>query len=334
MTQGDAIDAFWAWWPTARPRIEAAIAGDGFDDALVEDIAAHVRAIDEDLDWELSPGATSRHAFCLSGKADPEKRLLTEVWRVRGPQPDETWEYHPARKGGPVRAGMTLEIGGHTVDLSEFVAAWEVDENRERVDAMYYHPAFADIEDENLRGTITFLMLDGAFGEDGVERWLGSIEPADEEPEGARPIAELQDAVAEMSRLATGEKFAVLRGEDDGGHPIFVTINQALKRIDHLLCIVHAAIDMAILEPDDHGMPSNDEAEQLNAIEDELAAQLAGAGAYFGRETRRGRRILHWFTPEDGARGKVEAWAERHAGRDIQATWTRDPAWEAQHRFT
>lgn len=329
----DGIDAFWAWWPGARSRIEAAIDGGGFDDALVEDIAAHVKAIDEDLDWELAPGGTSRHAFCLSGRADPEKRLLTEVWRVRGPAPDETWEYHPARRGGPVRAGMTLQIAGHDVDLSEFVAAWEVDANRERIDAVYFHPAFAAIDDDNLRGTITFLMLDGAFGEDGVERWLGSIESAAAPPADARPIAELQEAVAALAGVATGEKYALLRGEDDGGSPIVVTINQALKRIDHLLCVVHAAIDVAILEPDDRGLPSNAEAEQLNALEDELGAQLAGAGAYFGRETRRGRRVLHWFTPEDGARGKVDAWAARHPERDVRTTWTRDPAWAAQRRF-
>jgi hypothetical protein len=329
----DGIDAFWKWWPAARPRIEAAINGGGFDEALVEEIASRVKAIDEELDWELSPGRTSTHAFCISGKADPQKRLLTEMWRVRGPGADETWEFHGARLGGPVRAGMTLEIGGFEIDLSDFVAVWEVDDARERIDASYFHPAFPGME-EDLRGTVTFLMLDGALGEDGVERWLGSIDVAEEPLEDARPIAELQEAVDELAGVATGEKFAILKGQDDGGSPIFVTINQALKRIEHLLCVMHAAIDLAIQDPDENGLPSNEEAERLNAIEDELSESLSGIAAYFGRETRRGRRILHWFTPEDGAAGKVEAWAARYPGRDIQATWTRDPAWEAQRRFT
>ena len=74
----DGIAEFWAWWPTAGGRIQAAIEGGGFDDALVEEISARVRAIDENLDWELGPGGQSRHAFCLSAKGDPLGRRTTE----------------------------------------------------------------------------------------------------------------------------------------------------------------------------------------------------------------------------------------------------------------
>lgn len=75
---GDAIAAFWSWWPTARGRIEATIGGGGFSNALVGEIVAQVNAIDPSVDWELSPGAKSQHAFCLSAKGDPVLRRTTE----------------------------------------------------------------------------------------------------------------------------------------------------------------------------------------------------------------------------------------------------------------
>jgi hypothetical protein len=329
----DGITAFWAWWPNGRIKIEAAISS-GFDDALVAEINERVSAIEADLDWELSPGTVAQHAFCMSAKGDPEGRLVAEIWRQRGPAADATWEYHAARQGGPVRAGMKLQIQDFEVELSELVAAFVVDDARERVDATYFHPDFPRM-DEDLRNTVMFLTLDGAFGEDGVERWLGSIEAATELPEGARPIAELQDAVAELARNATGEQFAVLRGEDDGGAPIFVTINQALKRVDHLMACMHVAIDLAILEPNEHGLTGNDEAERLNSIEDELASALGRTAVYYGRETRRGRRILHWFAPEDGPAGStIDRWATAHGERDVSVTWKRDPSWEVQRRFS
>ncbi|MEO8704011.1 MAG: DUF695 domain-containing protein [Kofleriaceae bacterium] len=330
----DGIDAFWAWWPSARGKIEAAIGGNGFDDALVADINEHVSAIEADLDWELSPGRTAQHAFCMSAKGDPEGRLVAEIWRHKGPAVDATWEYHAARLGGPVRAGMTLEIDDLAVELADFVVAFEVDAGRERVDATYFHPEFPKMA-ENLRATVTFLMLDGAFGEDGVERWLGNIEVADDPPDGARPIMELQAAVEKLAAEATGEKFAVLRGEDDGGAPVFITVNQALKRVDHLLACMHVAIDLAILEPTEQGLTSNAEADVLNTLEDELVTALAGSAHYYGRETRRGRRVLHLFAPEDGpAASVIQRWSTGHVDRDIQTTWARDPSWEVQRRFS
>jgi hypothetical protein len=329
----EGIATFWRWWPDARPRIEAAITGKGFEPDLVEEIGTHVAALGGDLDWELAPGGRARHAFCVSAKGDPEGRLLAEIWRRGAPAPDDTWEFHPARQGSGARAGMTLEIDGHEVALGDFVVAFEVDDARERIDAAYFHPAFPDMP-ENLRATVTFLMVDGAFGEDGVERWLGVIEPVDAAPDGARPIAELDAAVANLAREATGEKFAVLQGEDDGGAPVFVTINQALKRVDHLLACMHVAIDLALLAPDEHGLPGNEEAEQLDAIEDALGDALGATAVYYGRETRRGRRILHWFAPEDGpAAGIIERWCAANSDRSPTATWKRDPRWEVQHRF-
>jgi hypothetical protein len=327
MPANDAIDAFWQWWQTGRGRVEAAIASREFAPELIDEIGERISAMHEGFDWELGPGDQAQHAFCVSGKGNPELRVLAEVWKLRGPAPDATWEYQPARRGGAIRAGMRLEIGGFAVELADFVATFEVDTSRERIDASYFHAAFAEM-DENLRGTTTFLMLDGAFGEDGVERWLGSIEVLTAPPEGARPIGELQRAVEELSRTATGEKFAIMKGQDREGNPLFFTINQALKRIDHLLCSMHVAIDLALLAPNEHGLTTKEEAEQLNSLEDELSRALGSGAVYFGRETRRGRRVLHWYAPEDSpAASIIERWTATQRARDPKVSWQRDPSW-------
>jgi hypothetical protein len=328
----DGIAQFWAWWPAARGRIQAAIEGGGFDDALVSEIAERVAAINHELDWELAPGSKARHAFCLSGKGNPELRRLTEQWLRAAPAIDQTWEYHPARRGNAELQDARLEIEGLEIGLGDFVAAFEVDEGREVVNVRCFHPEFPRMSDE-LRGTATFLMLDGALGEDGVERWLGAIEGVAAAPEGARPIGDLRAAIDALARSATGERFAVMRGHDPEGRPLFVTLNTALKRIDHLACDNHVVVDLAILNPDSNGLTTSDEAKDLDAIEDELQPLFSDA-VYFGRETRAGRRVLHFFAPGDSpAKQRVAAWASAHGARDVRVDWRADPRWEARARF-
>ena len=331
-TSVEGIAEFWAWWPAARGQIQAAIEGGGYPDPLVDDISAHVAAINADLDWELAPGSKARHAFCLSGKGDPELRRLTEQWSRSAPTIDQTWEYHPARRGSADLDDVNLEMDGFEVALSDFVAAFDVDEGREVLNVRCFHREFPRMSEE-LRRTATDLMLDAALGEDGVERWLGSIDGVAAAPDGARPIAELRAAIDVLARSATGERFAVMRGNDTEGRPRFVTLNTALKRIDHLACDHHVAIDMAILAPDANGLTTSDEAKDLDAIEDELQPLVSDA-VYFGRETRAGRRVLHFFAPGDSpAQARLVAWASAHDKRDVRIDWRADPRWDARARF-
>jgi Family of unknown function (DUF695) len=323
----DAIRAFWVWWETARARVLDAIEGDRvFTDELIEDISSHVAAI-ADLDWELGAGTTSRHAFFLSAKGDPEGRLITELWRSMGPPPDEVWSYYPARQP---RRGSPIELEGVRIDPAELRISFEVESARERVHAAFWHPAFETL-DADARPMALFLLLDGEFGEDGVERWLGSIDVSDEP--GESTIEEFRAAVDELAQNANGKQFAVLRGENDDGEPVFVTANLALKRIDHLLNTMHLAVDFEILDRNDHGLPTPADAEQLNALEDELSAQFVDA-VYYGRETRPGRRTIHWYVPEDSAAQRiVEDFAKLHPDRKLQLMLARDPTWELIKRY-
>jgi hypothetical protein len=196
-----------------------------------------------------------------------------------------------------------------------------------------FHPAFAAMPDE-MRGMTTFITLDRILGEDTVQRWLGGIGTSIEPLEKGAPIAMLAEAIGLLSRDATGERFTVMRGEAPDGRPIFATINLALKRIDHLACDTHVAVDVALRDPTPDGMPNDDEAEALNDIEDELEEMITGDAVYFGRETVHGRRTLHWFVaPDHPVRPALEAWAASHAERDVRLTWDPDPRWETADRF-
>jgi hypothetical protein len=325
------IGGFWSWWPTARGRIEAAIGGGGFAKALVDEIAGHVAAIDAELDWELSPGGAAQHAFCLSAKGDPVLRRTTERWLAAAPAADATWEFHPSRIGRPGTTGLTLE--GQRLDFSELKVAFAVDPGREVVNVECFHPAFAKMN-ERLRGTATFLLLDGAFGEDAVERWFGGIEASATLPDGAGPAAELTAAVAELERTATRERFGILRGKDAEGRPVFVTLNTALKRIDNLACDHHLAVTVMLLNPRPDGLTTTEEADDLNALEDQLGDVVFGQAVYFGRETRRGQRVMHYFAADDAElREKLEGWAAGQRARGARVEWRADPTWEARARF-
>jgi hypothetical protein len=187
---------------------------------------------------------------------------------------------------------------------------------------------------EKLRGTATFLLLDGAFGEDAVERWFGGIEASARLPDGARSAAELTAAVAELERTATRERFGILQGKDGEGRPIVVTLNTALKRIDNLTCDHHVAVTLMLLDPRPDGLTTADEAADLHALEDQLGRLVTGRAAYFGRETRRGQRVMHYFAADDAElKQKLGAWADGQRARGARVEWRADPTWEARARF-
>ena len=327
----NAIQDFWAWWPTARPRITEAIASGQWDE-LAAEMSVRVHAIDPDLDWELGPGRQAVHALNLAPRGDTALRRITERWLAAAPTADEAWEFHPARPGNPAHASLELELEGTKIDFASFTVAFSVDETRERIDAVFHHPSFHALE-ERQRATATFLLVDGCFGEDGVERWLGSIETSAPPLDEGRPLPDLLAAVASLASEATGEQSEAIRGEIDD-EPIFVISNRALKRVDHLACDMSIEITVRLQDPTDQGLPTNDEADSLDSMEDDLLAALGDTVAYFGRETRRGVRHIQLFAPELGPEAAtIEAWSQAHAAYRIEVAWTHDPTWEQLQRW-
>jgi hypothetical protein len=326
----DAIDAFWTWWKTASASIHKAVEARDIG-PVDDDITSHVQAVDEGLKWELGPGADGKLAFAMVWNGSLERRRLSERWLERAPADDPAWEFHAARPPGQGWQTMTMELGPHKINFGEFTCELEVDESSERVNITVFHAATAKAP-ENVRGTAAYVMLDRAFGEDGVDRWLGVIELATKKPKKAQPIDELVAAVAALEESATGEQFALYEGERDEA-PVLIVKNEALKAIDYLDCDHELAIAIGYETDGDHGLPSEEDTTAIDALEDALVEELAGAAAYHGRETSSGTRTLYFFAPaNDVAAQRIKAWQAKQQ-RPVEVTWTADPLWEGLSRW-
>lgn len=330
--QQAAIEAFWAWWPSVAESIAGSFASGGIKDELVETIGARVHDIHPKLDWEFGPGRVSEHHLCLSAKGDPSLRVVAERWLHRAPKPTPIWEFYSSRQ--PHHGGaLVLEIAGQKVALDELVAGVAEDDTREKLDVKLYHPVFPALADRNLKVQIVFIGLDTLLGEDEVERWIGAIELADAPPSEAVSFFALRARVAAFGAKATRDKWIILKGERDGA-PLFVTINAALKRVNHLLLDTHVAVTITLASPTKDGLTTKEEADVLGAMDDALGVALGDGGVYIGRETGLGKRVLHYHVMEGGPSASVLArWRTSHPSYAIEVAVAPDPAWEILDRW-
>jgi hypothetical protein len=326
----DGIEEFWAWWPEGRSALERS-ARSGPDEALTAVINARVRAIDPDLEWEIGAVTDAKLAFTLSPRGHPGRRLLTERWRRTAPN-DATWEFHAARRRAEHVGGTKLRIGGHEIAFDALTFGVTEDETREKLNVVIEHPAFAAIDDRDLRLRIGFIGLDQALGEDDVERWIGAIALEGEAAERVK-LGALHERVQKFAKKATGDKWVILRGIVDG-KPMFASVNAAVKRIDHLLFDMHVALTLTLARPTPDGLLVRDEGEALVRMEDELSEMLRGHAVEIGRETGHGKRTYHWHVMESGPSAALFArWKASHANYAMNLEVRPDPMWEILDRF-
>lgn len=328
-----AIERFWQWWPTVEGTIAQSFRDTGLSDELIAEMNTHVKAIDESLDWEFGPGEESEHHLCVSAHGDPELRVIAERWFMAAPNADDTWEFYPSRQAHPTPETISLQIVGHEVAFSDFQFAIEVDEAREVADISIHHPAFTQIDDENLRGRIAFIGLDNILGEDDVERWLGSIEVSQEPLDDPKSLEEFSAALDDIAENATGDSWAVAKGMVDG-KPLFVSFNQAVKRVDNWLLDTELAVTIDLKDPSDQGLPDKEEGDALAKMEDALVEQMDEDAVYVGRETHDGKRTLFFHVMESGPTlDIVDRWSKAHPDRAIRVEVKRDPSWTVLQRW-
>lgn len=325
-----AIATFWEHWPELQAGLEKAIAAR--DAAAYGDLPARistlVEAIDEGLQWELGPGERAEHCFTLSAAGDPELRVLAERWLASAPKDDPIFEHSASRRPRP---GFAIQIEGYDVKPEDILVRTSVDEGRERIDVEVWHDAFAAMP-ESLRGNVAFLMLDGALGEDGVERWIGVVDLATSRPSDATPLPQLGEQVEALRATATGERWAVLRGERDGT-PVFASLNRALKRVDHLLCSFRIDLVIQLRDPSPEGLPEKDELAAIAEGEDRLLEVLGEDVVFVGTLTHAGRRTLVFYAMESSpALARMEDFV-RSVGWSADVTIEHDPTWQWLHDF-
>ena len=335
-TERDAPRDFWTWWSANRDRVRQAIDAGGFDDRLINEIAAAVRTVHPALGWELEPGKASQHAFCVSPEGNAEVRQAAIRWLAGAPPADATWEYHASKQAAARLMG--LEVAGRRFDLEEMRAITTWDEARRRIDVRLWHPGFEGAP-EQVKIQVGFVFLDSLLGEDDVERWIGQIDIL-EAPSGGRAPAELRSEVERRTAESVGdETWIVLKGTSNAGESEVITANAALKRIDYPFHDHHVTIDvlMGIDRP-----PNEVEADLLETEQADLIGRLGGAAIFVGRSTKVGGRTLHFVTEDpDGMRPAIDGWAaeipdslsEGQPQRRLKINFDHDMDWSFQREL-
>ncbi len=317
---GAAIDAFWTWWATARPRAERLIDG-GSDDRLVDEISEAVSAIHPELQWEFTAGSSSAHLLVVSAAGDPELRALAERWRRAGPAPDGTFGYASARQGNRDALDGTLSIAGHQLELADLRFSPEEDEDLDCLHVNVWHPVFPSMP-EGARDQVAFLSLDWLLGEDVVEVWIGRIE-ATPRPGG---LTGAQLAVEVAALIPDEPRWRTMSGEL-GGKPIIALAQTHLSPARWPGYDLHIRLDVPYRSRDEHGFPDQPTLDALYALEDHVSAHADGA-VVVAHETSDGVRTTHLYADRPAATHALEPLIASWQDGRVRMTVTPDPRWE------
>ena len=320
----DTIADFWNWWRGAAPRFAEA-----FDTRRpltadeIEEITSRVSSVQDGLVWEFGPGRGSRHALTVSAEGNIVLRRLTERLVQAGPAPDDTWEYYPARQPVP---DFSLAIAGQTLDADQWRFVLDVDESRLLINLEAFHPKLKKLPKE-ASPQAGFIAVDQMFGEDAVETWFGALEFTDRDK---RVKATARDVAATIERLAVQSRedlYAIAQGTDAEGNPLFFTYNQRLKRLHHLFADILVEVELTLEHPTEHGLTTDDEATELNEIEDKVRA-AASSIVDVGRLTGRGRRNIYFYAEDALAvRQRIEATLGACTNKTFEVRTRPDPEW-------
>lgn len=329
---GTPIEDFWGWWASAgRAAAQAGIGGAGFK-GFTPAMTMRVNAIHPDLGWELAPGGQAEHALIVTAAGVPERRRMAERWYQHAPAVDEVWEYHPARQASPASLEAVLEFDGQKLNLVELRFDLHVDNDRDLIDTVVFHPAFAVMPSET-HAHVGFLALDWALGEDGVTRWIGGFDTSQTRPATGVPADGLIETVTALAGRASEPRWALLHGKRDGAI-VHALLAVPAKWVDHPLMDQHIAVTLPFADQTPEGLPGPGSLDQLRELEDELADWLLPHVLLVAHETTRGVRTLHLYADSDdvAVAGQVRNKVSRWPGAAVCAS--PDPGWRAIRHLT
>ena len=316
---------FWGWWAaTGRAAAEAGIGGAGFE-GFTGEMTTRVEAMHPDLAWELAPGEQAEHALVVTAAGAPALRRLAERWHHHAPAVCALWEYHPARQARPSSLTAVLEFGGQRLSLAELMFDLHVDNDRDVIDTVVFHPSFATMP-SGARNQVGFLALDWALGEDGVTRWIGGFETSHTRPPAGVPADGLIETVEALAGRAGQPRWVLLQGVREGAI-VLATLAVPAKWVDHPLMDLHMAVTLPFADQTPHGLPGPSSLDQLRALEDALTDRLEPRALLVAHETTRGVRTLHLYADSDAAglpeqvRDAIAGWPGATVNPHLDAGW-------------
>ena len=297
---------FWKWWPGARDGIAKAIVTGAFDDRIVNDISKHVQRVHPQMAWELQPGSQAAHAFCLSSEGNPELRQVALRWLERAPQPDATWEYHASKQ--PAKTLMTLMVAGGPVrprgDAREHgVGRDPAAPRRPAVAPALRRGAPRTSASRRPSCSWTTCSARTASSAGSARSSCSRGRPAGERRPSSRPRS---SGTQPSPRATTPGSTARSRGPTEPSELILADV--ALKRIDHPFHDWWVWVQM--LWGADR-FPTDAEAEQLNAEEDNFLERMGERAILAARVTVPGSRTWHFVSEDfEKMRPAIDGWAE------------------------
>jgi hypothetical protein len=318
-----AIGQFWQWWSQARHRVAGGIE-DGSVAALAGEISERVAAINEGLQWELTPGRTSHHGLVVTAAGDPALRATVSRWLEAAPPADATFEYVGSRQPDDRAFTARIRLDGRELDLSAIRFAYATDEHGHNVDVAVFHPDFPDLP-ESSRVQVAFLSLDWALGEEQVELWVRGVDAPNQAPADLRTLAEFRAAVAEVAAKHAEPVYAMLQAETDHGRPLMALVQVPLKPARWPRFDTHVGIRLGYPAAGS-GLPDGDSLTRLRAAEDAVVEAVGGDGDVVAHETCDGVRTLHIYV--DGGTPAADAAASAAVPYDGRVEVTYDPGLE------
>lgn len=326
----DPTADFWAWWSIAAERFEAAIESGDYG-TLTGEMSERVHAIDDGLEWEFSKGDTSMHILCVTSAGNPELRAVATRWRLSAPPPSTTWEYRSVRSADPAALTSRVDYGGHIAALGDTRFRIHVDDDRQEVDLVVFHPVFAAMTD-SARGQLMFLIVDWMLGEEGVERWVGAIEWTLTEPDEALPADALVEITDSLASRHSEPEWVLMRGTSPDAAPVMVTAMRPLKPVDYPLLDLHCAIRHSFESQTDEGFPQQAALDQLREFEHALEGVSPEYTRLAALVTSAGVRTFHIYCDSQSpARSEIDTWLG--TANRVEVEWSMDPAWDAVRSF-
>jgi hypothetical protein len=318
------VAEFWSWWAAHRDEVLAA-AGD--DAAVARLLQPRVAAIHPDLHADLRAGSPA--VLTVRAGVGSDLRSVAERWLAAAPPPDERVRFAAAREPDLAGLSRTVEVGGYEVLLSETVVAAHAHRRTGSLDVAVHHPLFTLLGDRS-RTWLAGLAVDLALGEDDVERLLGSVTVAVDEPRDAFPISGLRDVAAGLREAVGDDTFVLLEGTDRRGRVVRAMVRRPLSRVDRPLCDTHVTVVLPYTAGRDGQPASPGLVDDVDGLERAAIAALGGEGPHVvlvGHESQQGRFVVHLYV--DGlARDPARAL------RPLIAPWPKsevhvaaDPGW-------
>ena len=176
-------------------------------------------------------------------------------------------------------------------------------------------------------------MLDWLLGEDGVERWVGTIDVAgSNRPTDCRLGRARGDRRRPRKAPQPHPSWAILTTEDASGAPLIVVARRPLKRVEYPLFDQLGVIRCAFADQTERGLPGAGSLAWLRDLEDALVDFVGDRAVLAAHRTSAGEREFLLYTDSTGNTSRVvDGWLL--SWPDSAATWRLDPTWSATRPY-